>query len=60
MKKGYQSPKAEKIAFEYTESVVASSIKCMGGVTIKYVELVYGCKDRQQEVIDPWAGENLG
>lgn len=60
MKKGYQSPKAEKIAFQYAESVVASSITCEGGVTVDYKEGYKGCRDREVVSYNPWAGENLG
>lgn len=33
MKKSYTSPKAEKMEFNYSEAVVASSIKCKNTTT---------------------------
>lgn len=60
MKKGYQSPKAEKITFQYSESVVASSGKCEGGVTIEYREIINGCRDREEQVLNPWGGDSIG
>ncbi len=31
MKKGYESPKAEKIEFGYTDAIVASGTGCING-----------------------------
>ena len=60
MKKGYQSPKAEKVAFQYTNSVVASSIVCKSGGDKHYIDTgKTNCHDNYWYDGD-WKADNLG
>ncbi len=38
MKKTYELPKAEKMAFDYSDVVVASGTQCVNTTTITYLE----------------------
>lgn len=59
MKKDYQSPKAEKVAFKYTESVVASVIVCKAGGVKYYVDTGKDpCHDNWTYGPD-WKADNL-
>ncbi len=44
MKKEYVAPKAEKMEFQYSETVVASSVGC-GGAYQLYNETYGGCNE---------------
>ena len=58
MKKAYESPKAEKMEFDYSEVVVASGKKCDGGITIDYVEGYSGCREREKQTYNEYGTEN--
>ena len=47
MKKKYEAPTAEKLEFDYTDTVVAS-----GGTYTLYVDGFFGCRERPTS--DPW------
>ncbi len=53
MRREYEVPKAEKAEFDYTEAVVAST-GCTGGVTIRYINVPYGCDTTPVEIVDPY------
>ena len=60
MKKQYVSPKAEKIKFEYTEAVVASSIICESGLKKVYKDTgKTNCEDTYLYTEQVWNGDNL-
>lgn len=46
MRKEYEAPKAEKMEFNYLESVVASGC---GGVWREYTDGFEGCKSKETE-----------
>ena len=52
MKKEYESPKAEKVEFDYSEIVVAS--KCSGGVSKDYINGYTGCDEDLDSSHDPY------
>ena len=61
MKKGYQSPKAEKINFQYAESVVASVSICKSGLTKVYTDTgIPNCATTYVRTEAVWNGDNLG
>ena len=43
MKKKYEVPKAEKLEFDYSEGITASTAGC-GGIYQKYTDQEYGCQ----------------
>ena len=59
MKKEYKSPKAEKLEFDYTETVTASNgKKCSGGIYRMFVEKYSNCKEKETEVwVNPYGNQ---
>ena len=53
MKKVYETPKAEKLDFDYTETVTASQGGCSGGIYRMFVENYTNCRETSTEV---WVG----
>ena len=54
MKKQYETPKAEKLDFDYTDTVTASDgKKCSGGIYRMYTHGYDNCREKETEV---WVG----
>ena len=55
MKKDYESPKAEKMEFNYSETVVASNTGCTYYITKKDFNYV-GCEETE---VKNWTGNQI-
>lgn len=61
MKKEYESPKVEKVEFNYDETVVASSLVCKSGLKKVYTDTgIVKCTTTFVGYEDEWIGDNLG
>ena len=61
MKNTYTAPKAEKMNFDYTENVSASSVICKSGLKKIYTDTGKEmCEDTFLGVIEVWNADNLG
>ena len=47
MKKTYETPKVEKMEFDYSDTVVAS--KCTGSIYREYDDSYTGCKETETD-----------
>lgn len=55
MKKEYESPKAEKLEFNYADTVTASGGKCSGGIYRMYTHGYDNCREKETEVwVNPY------
>ena len=55
MKKQYEAPKAEKLDFDYTQSVTAASGTCSGGIYRMFVEKYENCREKETDVwVNPY------
>ena len=58
MKKKYSIPKAEKMAFDYSESVVASGSNKCGGIYRLFVDNYFGCHEKPTDTwVQPYTSE---
>ncbi|MCR4883478.1 MAG: hypothetical protein K6A68_07910 [Clostridiales bacterium] len=61
MKKAYEAPKAEKMAFAYKESVVASVGQCVMEISDRYREnysATEKCREHYLGEYDVWYGDH--
>ena len=57
MKKLYKTPKAEKLEFDYAETVTASST-CTGGIYRKFVDGFENCHDTPTDIwVNPFGNQ---
>ena len=58
MKKKYEAPKAEKLEFDYKETVTASNGSCSGGIYRMFVENYTNCHEKETEVwVNPYGNQ---
>ena len=59
MKKMYEAPKAEKLEFDYTETVTASGgQKCSGGIYRMFIEKYENCREKSTDVwVNPYGNQ---
>lgn len=57
MKKAYEAPKAEKMEFDYTESVTASG-SCSGGIFRKFTHGYENCHEQETDIwVNPYGNQ---